>query len=160
MHIRVSARAIVIHDGHILLNCFGNGVYFNFPGGGLEPGECAPEAVVREVLEESGLHVQTEHLVFTLEYEPARCDNFHGSQHGMSLFFRCKLLGSAEITAPLIPDQNPDDPSLQSHAKWVAISDLPQTPFVPDTILEPLLKYIDTGVFEPSYFEHYNPQMR
>ena len=153
--IRVSARAIVVHEGQILLNCFGDGLYYNIPGGGMEPGETAPETVVREVLEESGLCVEAERLLFTYEYEPVRCENAHGSRQHLSLFFACKLLGSAEITTPLIPDQNPDDPGIQSHAKWVPVAELPNTPFVPYAILDSLMKYIETGVFAPSYFEHH-----
>lgn len=36
---RVSGRAVIIEDGKILLNKFRNGLYYNFPGGGVEDGE-------------------------------------------------------------------------------------------------------------------------
>ncbi len=48
--IRVSSRAIIIDNDKILLNKFGDGVYYNFPGGGIEENETALEAVVRELL--------------------------------------------------------------------------------------------------------------
>ena len=153
--IRVSARAIVLHEEQILLNCFGDGLYYNFPGGGIEHGETALKAVVREVFEESGLCVEAEQLLFTYDYAPTCCIYSHGDQHHISLFFACKLVGNAEITAPTIPDINPK--GVQSHAKWIPISELSNTPFVPNTILKSLLKYIDTGLFEPNYFAHYNP---
>ena len=38
--------------------------------GGIEEGETAKQAVVREVMEESGLTVKVGELVFSLEYEP------------------------------------------------------------------------------------------
>ena len=154
--IRVSARAIVLHEGQVLLNCFGGGLYYNFPGGGIEANETAPEAAVREVFEESGLRVAVERHLFTFEYEPTRCGNFSGSLHGLSLFFQCRLTGSPKIDEPTVPDHSPDDPSIQSRAQWVPVAALPRTPFVPETMLGPLLNYIETGVFEPSYFAHFN----
>ena len=73
--IRISSRAIIIHDGKILLNCFKDGLYYNFPGGGIEKNETAKQAAHREVLEETGLAVDVGELVFSLEYEPFNCNN-------------------------------------------------------------------------------------
>lgn len=36
--------------------------YYKFPGGGIEPGECHEEALVRETLEETGLAVLPESI--------------------------------------------------------------------------------------------------
>ena len=151
--IRVSARAVVVHEGNLLLNCFGDGLYYNFPGGGIEEGETALEAVVREVLEESGLAVAVERHLFTLEFEPRRCNDANGNVHHVSLFFKCSLAGNPEITLPTHPDTNPLDPSITSMAKWVPISELHRTPFVPEMICNSLMRFFDTGIFEPSFFE-------
>jgi len=149
MHIRISARAIVIHDGHILLNRFCDGVTENYytVGGGMEPGESACEAVVRETYEESGLHVVAKQHLCTFEYEPTRLDCRWGKVHTMSLYFLCELVGSAEITAPSIPD------SEHSHAVWVPLAELPTLPFGPAVIFPSLLRFVQTGVFTPSYIE-------
>jgi len=151
--IRVSSRAVVVHEGNLLLNCFGGGLYYNFPGGGIEQGETAFEAVVREVLEESGLAVEVEKHLFTLEFEPSRHNDTKGNVHHISVFFKCKLIGSAQITPPSHPDTNPLDPSITSEAEWVPISELYKTPFVPEMIYDSLMRYFDTGIFEPSFFE-------
>jgi 8-oxo-dGTP diphosphatase len=151
--IRVSSRAIVIHDGRILLNCFGEGLYYNFPGGGIEAGETALEAVVREVREESGLDVAAQEHLFTFEYEPRHCGGADGDVHHISVFFRCGLTGSPELRAPSVPDVNPDDPAITSHAEWVPVGELTRTPFVPRCILRSLLTYIETGVFAPGFVE-------
>ncbi len=45
-HIRVSARGIVINNDKILLNGFGDGEYYNIPGGGVEPGETVKQPSV------------------------------------------------------------------------------------------------------------------
>ncbi|MCL2530799.1 MAG: NUDIX domain-containing protein [Oscillospiraceae bacterium] len=149
MHIRVSARAIVIHDEHILLNRFFDGVtetYYTV-GGGMEPGETAREAVVRETFEESGLHVVAKEHLCTFEYEPARLDCRWGTVHHMGLYFLCELAGSAEIMAPSIPDNE------HVHAVWVPLAKLPTLPFGPAVIFPSLLRFVQTGVFSPSYFE-------
>jgi len=151
--IRVSSRAVIVHDESLLLNCFGDGLYYNFPGGGIEEGETALEAVVREVLEESGLAVAVERHLFTLEFEPGHCNDANGNVHHVSLFFKCGLIGSAKITPPTHPDTNPLDPTITSKAKWVPVSELHATPFVPEFIYDSLMRYFDTGLFEPSFFE-------
>jgi 8-oxo-dGTP diphosphatase len=154
--VRIRSSAVVIHDGNILLNCFGGGLYYSFPGGGVEEHETSLEAVVREVYEESGLVVEVERHLFTHEYEPCHCGYRGGNQHSFGPFFRCKVIGSTEITPPSVPDTNPDDPTITSHAVWIAVSDLHKTPFVPRTIYRSLMKYIKTGVFEPSFIEETN----
>jgi len=154
---RVRAAAVVVHEGKILLNCFGDGLYYNFPGGGVEQHETAPEAVVREVREESGLAVEVVRHLCTFEYEPGHCNYFAGDSHGFTVFFECKLIGGAEITPPTVPDTNPDDPTITSHAAWAPVADLHGMPFVPKSIYGSLMRYIETGAFEPSFFEEAGP---
>ncbi|WMJ84312.1 NUDIX domain-containing protein [Oscillospiraceae bacterium LTW-04] len=61
MAIRNTAKAIILHNNKILLNrCinYGGKVYFDLPGGGQNQFETIEEAVVREVLEETGYLVK------------------------------------------------------------------------------------------------------
>ena len=150
--IRVTARAIVFHEGCVLLNCFGDGEYYNIPGGGMEKGESARLAAVREVREESGLEVSAGEFVFALEYEPQTAKHVFGDGHRISFFFRCELLGSSMLSAPEIPDVNPDDPNLTSRPVWVPIAQLPEIPLVP-RVNQNLLRYFNTGTFDPVFFE-------
>ncbi len=63
--VRVGAYAVVVRDGSILLahwNQHGNSAW-TLPGGGLEYGEDAPTAAVREVREETGFSVELEDLL-------------------------------------------------------------------------------------------------
>lgn len=149
--IRVSSRAVIVYGNRILLNEFGGGRYYNFPGGGIEEGETAKQAVVREVLEESGLAVDVGDLVFSLEYEPRSCKYMYGEVHHVSFFFRCFARSGCEAKEPAHPDVNPDDPSIKSKAVWVPIDRLSGINLVPQ-IHKQLAGYLETGVFEPSFW--------
>jgi len=54
---RPSARAIIIKDRKIAMVYSKKYNYYKFPGGGIETGECMQDALIREVLEETGLCV-------------------------------------------------------------------------------------------------------
>ena len=54
---RPSARAIIIKDEKIAMVYSKKYHYYKFPGGGIEAGECMEDALIREVLEETGLCV-------------------------------------------------------------------------------------------------------
>ncbi|WP_150460495.1 NUDIX hydrolase [Nesterenkonia ebinurensis] len=67
MDIRIAAYAVITDDAgrmllpHWHLKEFGAG--WTLPGGGIDPGEDPADAVVREVFEESGYHVQIDELL-------------------------------------------------------------------------------------------------
>ena len=54
---RPSARAVIIKDGKIAMVYSKKYNYYKFPGGGIEADECMEDALIREVLEETGLCV-------------------------------------------------------------------------------------------------------
>ena len=54
---RDSARSIIIRNGKIAMIHSLKYDYYKFPGGGIEPGECAVDALIRETAEEAGLIV-------------------------------------------------------------------------------------------------------
>ncbi|MCI8403099.1 MAG: NUDIX domain-containing protein [Lachnospiraceae bacterium] len=54
---RPSARAIIIKDGKIAMVHSKKNNYYKFPGGGIESAENIENALIREVLEETGLCV-------------------------------------------------------------------------------------------------------
>ena len=55
--VRHSSRAIIISDGKIAMIHSLEKNYYKLPGGGIEPGESKESALVRETLEETGLHI-------------------------------------------------------------------------------------------------------
>ena len=153
--IRVSARALIIRGDEILINKFGNGVYYNIPGGGIEKDENARSAVEREIFEETGLSVNAKELVFTLESVPHDKQTGEDTEHCMSVFFRCEFISEAIAQSTSIqghdPDKNPLNPSLQATTIWYPIADLLKIELVPK-IAENLIEYHKTGVFNPAFY--------
>ena len=59
---REAARAVIINNGRIALVRSRAEGFYKFPGGGIEPGESAQDAVIRETQEETGLCIMPETL--------------------------------------------------------------------------------------------------
>ena len=75
------AAAIIHHNGKILATQRGYGDHkdgWEFPGGKIESGETAEEAVVREIREELAVVIRPERLVTTVECDYPR---FHLIMH-------------------------------------------------------------------------------
>ena len=147
---RVGARAIIINDGKILLNEFGDGLYYNLPGGGVEDGELVKETVVREVMEETGIAVDVGEMLFVLEYEPVHNINIYGETPTISIIFECKIKGDIIIKPPTVPDVSPDYTNITSKAVWMPVENLKNIEYVP-YIHESLMVYIETGKFAPNF---------
>ena len=85
-HLR--AAAVIIEDGYALLHRLEGDLIWALPGGRVEPGEPAALAVVREMLEETGEHIECGELLYVVE-------NFFEHkgtpQHEVGLYFRSVL---------------------------------------------------------------------
>jgi 8-oxo-dGTP diphosphatase len=75
----VRCAGIVEKDDEFLLvhSQYDDELFWIFPGGGLEPGERLRDCVKREVLEETGLDVEVEKLVFINETPPSKDSMVH-----------------------------------------------------------------------------------
>lgn len=121
---RLSARALIIKGGQILLHEFDHGDYYNLPGGGVELGESLKEAVKREVLEESGMGVHVKDMVYIYEYNPIRDGHRYGTRGALSHVFRCEVDPLTEIIEPTELDTDPSGTSVSTGCKWIALEDL------------------------------------
>ena len=122
--------AIIRHEGRILATQRGYGDFkdgWEFPGGKMEPGETAEEAVVREIREELKVEIVPERLVTTVE-----CDypKFHLTMH-------CFLSSIRSGTVSLVEHEA---------AKWLKPDELDSVDWLPaDVEAVQLLKQMPDG---------------
>lgn len=72
---RIAAGGIVLRDGALLLvryDTAGGGSYLVGPGGALDPGENAVEAIIREIREETGVLVRPRRVLWIEDLQCAR----------------------------------------------------------------------------------------
>lgn len=122
---RQAVRAIIVRDDKLLVmqrNKFGN-VYYTLIGGGIDEGETAENAVVREVLEETGLVVKPETVKLVFMHEA-------GEPFGTQHIFTCEAEGN-EVSL------SPDSEEAAIHGggqnlftpMWLPIEDISNVPF-------------------------------
>ncbi|PLR74831.1 NUDIX domain-containing protein [Bacillus sp. UMB0728] len=135
-HIRVRAGAVIMEKDSILLIEFNdeNGLHYNLPAGGAEPGETVREAAVREAKEEASVDVEAGPLAFVYEYAPHTAEGRFGETHSLCLMFECLLKEGSQAKLP----ENPD--SHQTGVRWVKLSELHEIILYPN-IKEHILKY-------------------
>ena len=110
--------AVIRHEGRIFATQRGYGEWkggWEFPGGKIEPGESAEEALRREIREELGCEIAVGELLTTIEYD---YPTFHLSME----CYWCTLVNS--------------EPHLLEHedARWLQPADLPTLRWLPADI--------------------------
>ncbi|MFD0715630.1 NUDIX domain-containing protein [Paenibacillus sp. GCM10027626] len=153
--IRLRACALIIENEAILLVEFKNdhddGVHYNLPAGGLEPGETLIEAAQREAKEEACAEVEVGRVAFVYEYQPAKNNCIYGDTHSIGVTFECKLKPGS---VPKLP-QNPDPH--QVGVKWIPISELHSIQLYPE-INKDIVDYF-CGEHYRNYVEEHDIQL-
>lgn len=119
-----TCAAVFNEQGEILLQRRADNGFWSMPGGGVDPGESVEQAIIREVWEETGLHVRVVRLVGVYS-DP---HNYMVVQypdgtivHGVSLCFVCtRLSGTLHISHEstdigYFPVHALPDPTMPSH---------------------------------------------
>ncbi|SEN74392.1 NUDIX hydrolase [Paenibacillus sp. OK076] len=84
------------NDSHLLMVQNKGSEAWSLPGGKVEPYETLEVAAIREVCEETGLHVQLKGVVAINEYQKR-----DGSEHGICVTFKaCIVSGAESISRP------------------------------------------------------------
>lgn len=113
-----SVAGIVRNDGgDILFQNKGNGERWSLPAGAIELGEAPAEAVVREVWEETGLHVVPEKLLGIFGGREFRYQYPNGHKVEYNVFvFSCRAVGG---------DLNPIDTET-AELKYFSVENMPE----------------------------------
>ncbi|MEZ6235459.1 MAG: NUDIX domain-containing protein [Phycisphaerales bacterium] len=123
-HIEVIARALIEHQGRVLLCRSVEHGYAYLPGGHVEFGESASQAVVRELEEEAGVPVQVAELAL---FHECRFIQRGKPRHELTILFHVKLDDSSTSVQSREPHIAFD---------WVALSDLHAVDVRPAGIIE------------------------
>ncbi len=130
---RKAARAIVIHNHNILLmkrNKFGLQFYC-LPGGGIDMGETADQAVVREIKEETSLKVANPRLVYIED---------SNALYGTQYHFVCEYQdGDVKLQPDSIEAQLNKQGKNLFEPMWVPISKFAGLPFRSKELQQELL---------------------
>jgi ADP-ribose pyrophosphatase YjhB (NUDIX family) len=113
------AAAIVLHDGRLLLHRAPEDDYWVLPGGRVEMGETGADAIVREMHEEIGEHVECGRLVGVVE-------NFFMwdglRRHALELYYATRFAaGSPLLHVPRFEGVEAGAPLLY---EWFAVAEL------------------------------------
>ncbi len=103
MTAEITARALIVTgDRRLLLTRRAERDYWVPPGGHLEPGEDLPACVVREALEEAGVAVRVDRLMYLWEVRAPS-----GGRRVVEAFFLARPLGDLGDLRPWIGDAGP-----------------------------------------------------
>ena len=120
-----SVSAVILNaEGQLLLHRRSDNGYWALPGGRIEIGESVAQAIVREVQEETGLHVRVEGLIGVYsdpnQFAIARYPN-GDVVHYVNLCFRCSIVSGTlqksheSFEVRFFPPDALPEPLLRSH---------------------------------------------
>lgn len=126
MPVRLAVRAVILHEGRLLLvNAYpgDRSDLWCAPGGGVEPGQSLPDNLAREVFEETGLTVAVG--------APCLVNEFHdpnGTFHQVDVYFRCT------IRAGVLDDAWEDPEKVVHRRRFVSAEEMEGLRVKPDSL--------------------------
>ena len=107
---RIAAYALLLRDDEVLLTRMSERTRipgrWTLPGGGIDHGEDPREALVREVYEETGLHISAGVVadVHSSHFTGPRSDGLVEDYHGIHLIFLATVLPGSEDVEPHVTE--------------------------------------------------------
>jgi 8-oxo-dGTP diphosphatase len=126
--IEVIARAVILRDDQLLVCKAGGKEHYFLPGGHVEPGELAKNALEREIMEELGVAAATREFLGVVE-NLFEADG--ASRHEINLLFRVQ----ADIVQPISREKN-------ISFAYVGLDELPRVNMLPEQMKEKLLAWL------------------
>lgn len=151
--IRVSAKALILRDGAILVIENRNpDVFYTLPGGGQEPGESLPQTLARECREELQVSIVVHDLILARDYIAAHHEfaHLHPDVHQIELIFACSLSPGEEPRRALHGDDH------QTGFAWLPVSELDDAPLFPRCMLPAVRAYCNGETIERTYLGDVN----
>ena len=135
-HTEFIARGLLIHQGRVLMCKNIKHGYCFLPGGHIEYGERAHEALIREIKEETGLESSTGPLLLTSEHR------FHDGKrehHELNVVFHVEHIGESKHAPSDLNGESraPDTVlSIEDHIEfvWIDLAQLPETDVRPNEV--------------------------
>lgn len=142
MHIRNSAKAVIVKDDKLLVIKIqekGN-TYYILPGGGQEHGENLHQALARECQEELGVAIDIGELIFVREYigKNHELAAYHAHAHQTEFMFLCDVHQETF-------DNGTQLDKGQTGTEWLPLDDLLQYQLFPRALRTHLIAYFTNG---------------
>lgn len=137
------AAAVILRDGFVLLHRIEGDAYWCLPGGRVEPGESAADAVLREMQEELGVQISAGPLLWVVENFFSHAGRQH---HELGLYFLAQLPPDSILLALPGPYAGSES-ELRLSFDWFECSSLVEVD------LRPVL-LVDALATQPLVFQH------
>jgi 8-oxo-dGTP pyrophosphatase MutT (NUDIX family) len=138
----MAVRAIILHENRLLLvNAWpaGKSDLMCAPGGGVERGSALPDNLIREVHEETGLHITVGAPCLVNEFHDPR-----GSFHQVDVYFRCTLAGAATLDPDWL-----DVDAIVTDRRWVTRAQMADLRVKPDSLAAVAWQDVDAPLYDP-----------